>query len=120
MKTCDSSFLVSQIAPIVGLYFPHSFNRIGKYVSKYLLGIQCVVICVALQLYFIGSASGFYFAYDFCVYDAMSSEVAYLLRFLPLLLAILTCTTILVCRCVSTPVTALNLAQFLYLLSLST
>jgi hypothetical protein len=69
-----------QIAPIVGLYFPQSFVHIGKY------------------LYFIGSASSFYFAYDFCLYSSMSSEVAYLLRFLPLLLAILTCTPLLLYR----------------------
>ena len=50
------------------------------------------------QLYFIGSAFSFYFAYDFCLYENMSSEIAYLLRFLPLFLAIMTCTPIVVTR----------------------
>lgn len=44
-------FVVSQIAPIVGLYFPHSFNRIGKYVSNILCVRNCVVICSTAALF---------------------------------------------------------------------
>ena len=55
-------------------------------------------ISILLQLYFVGSASSFYFVYDFCLYGNMSSEVAYLLRFLPLCVAVLTCTLLLIAR----------------------
>ena len=49
-----------------------------------------------LQLYFLGSASGFYFIYDFCLYDKMSSEMAYFLRYIPLFVGVMIsiCTVI--------------------------
>ena len=40
-------------------------------------------------MYFIGSASGFYFVYDFCLYDKMSSEMAYFLRYVPFFVGVL-------------------------------
>ena len=44
------------------------------------------------QLYFVGSGFSFYFVYDFCLYDGMSSQMAYFLRFIPLFVALLTLT----------------------------
>ncbi|CAI8057064.1 hypothetical protein GBAR_LOCUS31079 [Geodia barretti] len=38
-----------------------------------------------LQLYFVGSASSFYFVYDFCLYNGMTSLGGSALRYLPLL-----------------------------------
>ena len=49
-----------------------------------------------LQLYFLGSASGFYFVYDFCLYDKMSSEMAYFLRYIPLFVGVLTSTFVVI------------------------
>ena len=43
-------------------------------------------------MYFLGSASGFYFVYDFCLYDKMSSEMAYFLRYIPLFVGVLIST----------------------------
>ena len=50
------------------------------------------------QLLFVGSASGFYFPYDFCLYGNMSSQMAYFIRFLPLFVAIITCAIVLCFR----------------------
>ena len=44
------------------------------------------------------SGLSFYFIYDFCLYHGMSAPVSYLLRYLPLSLALVTCSTILVIR----------------------
>lgn len=52
----------------------------------------------SLQLYYIASASGFYFVYDFCLYGGLSPEMAYFIRCLPLLLALLTCIPVLLFR----------------------
>ena len=57
----------------------------------------CVPI-MHLQLYFLGSASGFYFVYDFCLYDKMSSEMAYFLRYIPLFVSVLTYTVVLITK----------------------
>ena len=51
------------------------------------------VLCVKLtplilQLYFIGSALSFYLVYDFCLYDGISAEVSYFLRYLPFITAV--------------------------------
>ena len=51
-----------------------------------------------LQLYFLGSASGFYFIYDFCLYDKMSSEMAYFLRYIPLLVGVLISISVLIAQ----------------------
>jgi len=40
----------------------------------------------------------FYFIYDFCLYDGMSALVSYLLRYLPLGVAFIVCSTVLVVR----------------------
>ena len=45
-------------------------------------------------MYFLGSASGFYFVYDFCLYDKMSSEMAYFLRYVPLFVGVLISTSV--------------------------
>ena len=47
-----------------------------------------------MQLYYLGSASGFYFAYDFCLYDKMSYEMAYFLRYIPLFVGVLISTSV--------------------------
>ena len=49
---------------------------------------------VSFQMYFLGSASGFYFLYDFCLYDKMSSEMAYFLRYIPMFVGVLISTTV--------------------------
>ena len=51
-----------------------------------------------LQLYFLGSASGFYFIYDFCLYDKMSSEMAYFLRYIPLFVGVFAVTFVVVTK----------------------
>ena len=44
------------------------------------------------------SGLSFYFIYDFCLYHGMSAPVSYLLRYLPLSVALVTCSTVLVIR----------------------
>ena len=44
------------------------------------------------------SGLSFYFIYDFCLYHGMSATVSYLLRYLPLSVALVTCSTVLVIR----------------------
>ena len=58
--------------------------------------IMCSSLTMHLQLYFLGSASGFYFIYDFCLYNNMSSEMAYFLRYIPLFVGVLTSTFIII------------------------
>jgi len=50
------------------------------------------------QLYFVGSASSFYFLYDFCLHGNVNSQMAYFIRFLPLFVAIITCAIVLCFR----------------------
>lgn len=50
------------------------------------------------QLYYITSGLSFYFIYDFCLYSNMSPLVSYFLRFLPLLILIITATVVLSVR----------------------
>lgn len=52
------------------------------------------------QLLFAGSATGFYFVYDFCLYGNMSALVSYTIRYLPLLVALLLCPVVILLRCV--------------------
>ena len=51
-----------------------------------------------LQLYFVSSALGFYFAYDFCLYSNMSPLVSYFLRYLPIIITLLLLPGVLVIR----------------------
>ena len=44
------------------------------------------------------SGLSFYFIYDFCLYHGMSAAVSYLLRYLPLSVVLVTCSTVLVIR----------------------
>ena len=55
-------------------------------------------MCQSLQLYFIGSASSFYFVYDFCLYEGMSALGGAALRYIPLLLAVLTVPAVMCFR----------------------
>ena len=85
------------MAPILALNFPDSFLDIGKYVSRSKRASP-VMYNIIMQLFFIGSASSFYFPSDFCLYANMSSEVAYFLRYLPLFVGILICTPVIIMR----------------------
>ena len=49
--------------------------------------LENVVVMFLLQLYFIGSATSFYFVYDFCLYDGMTTLGGSALAYLPLLTA---------------------------------
>ena len=53
-----------------------------------LANLPCMV--TSHQLYYVSSALSFYFIYDFCLYSDMSPIVSYFIRYLPLLLAIVT------------------------------
>ena len=58
-------------------------------------------ICVCIinsQVYYMSSGLSLYFIYDFCLYHGMSGLVSYLLRYLPLSVALVTCSTVLVIR----------------------
>ena len=93
----------SQLAPIVGLNFPHSFIEVGEYVSHTVFSYSYkykkeYILQIHLQLYYLGSASGFYFIYDFCLYDKMSSEMAYFLRYIPLFVGVFVVTIVAVTK----------------------
>ena len=51
-----------------------------------------------MQLYYVGSGLSFYFVYDFCVYNEMGPFLSYLLRYLPLLVAVVVSSAMLVLR----------------------
>ena len=61
------------------------------------LKVKSVPTCFT-QIYFVSSGLSFYFIYDFCLYDGMSALVSYLLRYLPLGVAFIICSTVLVIR----------------------
>ena len=93
------AFSYSQILPYIADHFPPTFERAHFLVS-------CLVyICInftyhffLLQLYFISSASSFYFVYDFCLLDGLHPLLAYLFRYTPLFIAILVCPSLLIIR----------------------
>ncbi len=51
-----------------------------------------------LQVYYVSSGLGLYFVYDFCLYSNMSPIVSYFLRYLPLIIATIVCTTFALLR----------------------
>ena len=50
------------------------------------------------QAYYMSSGLSFYFIYDFCLYHGMSAPISYFLRYLPLSVALVTSSTVLVIR----------------------
>ena len=69
-----------QILPLMTDYFPTSFETFRPY------------------LYYVGSALGFYFPYDFCLYANMTELVSYTVRYLPFFVALLVCPPVLIIR----------------------
>ena len=66
------------MAPVLALNFSDSFMDVGKYVRHKIdtpLTQSIIVMCSCI--YFVGSASSFYFVWDFCLYGNMSTEIAY-------------------------------------------
>jgi len=51
-----------------------------------------------VQVYYVSSSLSFYFIYDFCLYNGMSALVSYLLRYIPLCVALIVCSVVLVIR----------------------
>jgi len=47
-------------------------------------------------VYYVSSSLNFYFIYDFCLYHGMSALVSYLLRYIPLGVALIISSIVLV------------------------
>ena len=82
------------MAPYVSEAFIPGFDVVGKYVSlvkhpKNLIRIPWNISLIFFQLYFINSATSFYFIYDFCLHSNLSPLVSYFLRYLPLFAALI-------------------------------
>ena len=80
--------------PHISLYFPETFEVVGQYVSIIIavyLPLRSPFLkrsFLHLQLYYLGSVLGFYFPYDFCLFERLNPLVSYFIRFIPLLLAV--------------------------------
>lgn len=64
------SIFYLQILPHLTKHFPVTFEKLSPY------------------LYYIGSALGLYFPYDFCLHSNLTTAPAYALRYIPVLVAI--------------------------------
>lgn len=69
-----------QILPLMTDYFPTTFEKFRPY------------------LYYVGSALGFYFPYDFCLYEDMTELVSYSLRYIPFFIALIVCPVVVTIR----------------------
>ena len=69
-----------QILPLMTDYFPTTFEKFRPY------------------LYYVGSALGFYFPYDFCLYEDMTELVSYSLRYIPFFIALIVCPVVVIIR----------------------
>ena len=63
-------------------------NTVAIY-SYTIINNNIILNCINkhLQLYYISSALGFYFPFDFCLHEDMNALISYALRFLPALIA---------------------------------
>jgi len=70
-----------------------------------------------LQLSFVASALGFYFPYDFCVYNQMTPLASYFIRYIPLFTALILLPLLFIIRLITiiTIVQVGNIYIFLYI-----
>ena len=90
-QLCRTIVFFFQTIPFSSLYFPETFQTTGQYVSssKVLVSLFIVFHYIYMQLYYFGSFLSFFFPYDFCLGRQLSPLIAYFIRLIPALMAVL-------------------------------